>query len=83
MKKLVLLAASALAFIVFGDVPSDMRLSAQSDGNMVVNPTVYQALHWRCRVVADLVASVKAALPATTRLAVIPTVQRPPAAAWL
>ncbi len=47
MKKLVLLAASALAFIVFGDVPSDMRLSAQSDANTVVNPNVYQDLHWR------------------------------------
>ena len=34
-------------------------------------------------MVADLVADVKAALPAPTRLAVIPTVQRPPAACWL
>ena len=47
MKKLVLLAASALAFIVFGDVPSDLRLSAQSDANTVVNPNIYQDLHWR------------------------------------
>jgi hypothetical protein len=34
-------------------------------------------------VVADLVADVKAALPAPVKLAVIPTVQRPPAACWL
>jgi photosystem II stability/assembly factor-like uncharacterized protein len=47
MKKLVLPAAAALAFIVFGDAPSDMRLSAQSDANTVVNPNVYQDLHWR------------------------------------
>jgi hypothetical protein len=40
MKKLVLPAAAALAFIVFGDAPSDMRLSAQSDANTVVNPNV-------------------------------------------
>jgi hypothetical protein len=40
-------------------------------------------LHWRCRVVADLVAAVKAVLPAGTGLAVIPTVQRPSAACWL
>jgi hypothetical protein len=39
--------------------------------------------HWRGRVVADLVADVKAVLPAPTQLAVIPTVQRPPAACWL
>ncbi len=40
-------------------------------------------LHWRCRVVADLIAAVKAVLPAPTRLAVIPSVQRPAAAGWL
>jgi hypothetical protein len=40
-------------------------------------------LHWRCRLVADLVADVKAALPADTSLAVIPTVQKPSAACWL
>ena len=38
---------------------------------------------WRCRVVADLVADVKAVVPAPTQVAVIPTVQRPPAACWL
>jgi hypothetical protein len=50
---------------------------------VVGDPEFAAFLHWRCRVVADLVAAIKAALPATTRLAVIPTVQRPPAASWL
>lgn len=39
-------------------------------------------LNWRCRLVAALVAEVRAALPGETALAVIPTVQRPTAAAW-
>ncbi len=51
--------------------------------DVVSDPEFAAFLHWRCRVVSDLVAAVKAALPATTRLAVIPTVQRPPAACWL
>jgi len=51
--------------------------------DVVGDPEFAAFLHWRCRVVADLVAAVKAALPATTRLAVIPTVQRPPATCWL
>ena len=50
---------------------------------VVGDPEFAAFLHWRCRVVSDLVAAVRAALPATTRLAVIPTVQRPPAACWL
>jgi hypothetical protein len=51
--------------------------------DVVGDPEFAAFLHWRCRVVADLVAAVKAALPATTRLAVIPTVQRPLATCWL
>ncbi|HEX3646534.1 MAG TPA: hypothetical protein VHT95_13060 [Vicinamibacterales bacterium] len=47
MKKLVLLAASALALIVFGDAQSDPRLMAQSDANTVINPNLYQDLRWR------------------------------------
>jgi len=50
---------------------------------VVADPELAAFLHWRCRVVADLVADVKAALPAPVKLAVIPTVQRPPAACWL
>ena len=48
---------------------------------VVAEPELAAFLHWRCRVVADLVADVKAALPAPVKLAVIPTVQRPPAPA--
>jgi hypothetical protein len=40
-------------------------------------------LDWRCRLVADLVTDVKAALPAGTDLRVIPTVPRPSAACRL
>jgi len=50
---------------------------------VVSDPEFAAFLNWRCRVVADLVTDVKAVLPAPTRLAVIPTVQRPPAACWL
>jgi hypothetical protein len=39
-------------------------------------------LRWRCDVVANLVAEIKAALPKGARLGVIPSVQRPTAAAW-
>ena len=51
--------------------------------DVVSDPEFAAFLHWRCRVVADLVADVKAALPAPVKLAVIPTVQRPPALCWL
>jgi hypothetical protein len=50
---------------------------------IIGDPEWVAFLHWRCRLVADLVAGVKAALPAPTRVAVIPTVQRPSAAAWV
>jgi photosystem II stability/assembly factor-like uncharacterized protein len=47
MRKLLLLTATALAFIVFGDARSDTRAFAQSNANVVVNPNTYQDLHWR------------------------------------
>ncbi len=40
-------------------------------------------LSWRCRVVAELVAEIKAGLPKATELRVIPSVQRPTARAWI
>jgi photosystem II stability/assembly factor-like uncharacterized protein len=46
MRKL-LLTATALAFIVFGDARSDLRLIAQSNANAIVNPNTYQDLRWR------------------------------------
>jgi len=51
--------------------------------DIIGDPEWVAFLDWRCRLVADLVAEVKAALPTETRLAVIPTVQRPTAACWL
>jgi hypothetical protein len=39
-------------------------------------------LRWRCDVVAGLVAEIRAALPTGAKLGVIPSVQRPTAAAW-
>ena len=39
-------------------------------------------LRWRCDVVAGLVAEIRSALPAAIKLGVIPSVQRPTAAAW-
>jgi hypothetical protein len=50
--------------------------------DLVADPEWSAFLNWRCRLVADLVADVRAALPAETALAVIPTVQRPTAASW-
>ena len=63
-------------------VPEAMA-AAWWETEVVADPEWARFLHWRCRLVADLVASVKAALPADTRLAVIPTVQRPSAQCWL
>jgi photosystem II stability/assembly factor-like uncharacterized protein len=47
MKKLLLIAFAALAFIVFGDAPSATRALAQANANTVVNPNTYQDLRWR------------------------------------
>jgi hypothetical protein len=63
-------------------VPEAMA-AAWWETEVVADPEWARFLHWRCRLVADLVAAVKAVLPADTRLAVIPTVQRPSAACWL
>jgi hypothetical protein len=51
--------------------------------DVVADPEWAAFLHWRCQAVAELVAQVRAALPKDTQLAVIPTVQRPSAAAWM
>ena len=50
--------------------------------DLVADPEWAVFLSWRCQLTADLVAEVRAALPKETTLAVIPTVQSPPAAAW-
>jgi hypothetical protein len=63
-------------------VPEAMA-AAWWETEIVANPEWAKFLHWRCRLVADLVAAVKTVLPADTKLAVIPTVQRPSAHCWL
>ena len=63
-------------------VPEAMA-AAWWESEIVGDPEWARFLHWRCRLVAELVAAVKAVMPADTRLAVIPTVQRPSAACWL
>jgi hypothetical protein len=63
-------------------VPDAMAV-AWWQAEIASDPEWGKFLHWRCRLVADLVADVKAALPADTSLAVIPTVQKPSAACWL
>jgi hypothetical protein len=63
-------------------VPEAMA-AAWWESEIVADPEWARFLHWRCRLVADLVAAIKAVLPADTRLAVIPTVQRPSAFCWL
>ena len=50
--------------------------------DLVGDPEWAAFLSWRCQLVADLVSEVRAALPKETKLAVIPTVQRPTAASW-
>jgi hypothetical protein len=51
--------------------------------DLVTDPEWVGFLNWRCQVVSDLVARVREAVPRATELAVIPTVQRPTAAAWM
>lgn len=50
--------------------------------DLVSDPDWSKFLDWRCRCVAALVAEVRAAVPRETGLWVIPSVQRPTAAAW-
>jgi photosystem II stability/assembly factor-like uncharacterized protein len=47
MRKLLLLASTALALIAFDDARFDTRALAQSNANAIVNPNKYQDLRWR------------------------------------
>jgi hypothetical protein len=62
-------------------VPEAMA-AAWWETEIVSDPEWAKFLHWRCRLVADLVAAVRTEMQADTRLAVIPTVQRPSAQCW-
>ena len=47
MRKLLLLTATALTIMVFGDARSVTRAIAQSNANIIVNTNTYQDLRWR------------------------------------
>src|SRR5690606_6490533 len=64
-------------------VVPEATAAAWWEAEIAGEPEWARFLHWRCRLVADLVAAVKTALPADTSLAVIPSVQRPGALCWL
>lgn len=51
--------------------------------DLVLEPDWSAFLRWRCRVVADLVREVRAAVPKRTKVWVIPSVQRPTAKGWV
>ncbi len=81
--RLAALTRAALDRFFADDVAAPDDMAAQWwIADLVGDPEWSAFLHWRCRLVADLVADVRAALPAETALAVIPTVQRPTAASW-
>lgn len=63
--------------VVAGDM-ADQWLIA----DLVFDAELTAFLRWRCRVVTTLVAEIRAAMPAGSKLAVIPSVQRPSARAW-
>jgi hypothetical protein len=62
---------------------SPERAAAMLLADVALHPDWTAFLRWRCTVVADLVRRVRATLPRETELWVIPSVQRPTAAAWL
>lgn len=51
--------------------------------DVIGDPDWAAFLNWRCRIVTELVAEVRDAMPADVWLGVIPTVQRPTAATWV
>jgi len=65
------------------DVAPGQRAAEWLAADLVTDGELRAYLHWRCRVVADLVAEIRAQLPRPTELRVIPSVQRPTAKAWI
>ena len=63
--------------------PDDATAAEWWLADVVCEPDLAAFLHWRCQLVTGLVAEVRAVLPENVWLGVIPTVQRPNAAAWL
>ncbi|MBW2472061.1 MAG: hypothetical protein JRE18_08290, partial [Deltaproteobacteria bacterium] len=65
------------------DVAVGERAAEWVQADLVGDGELRAFLDWRCRCVADLVAEMRAALPAATALRVIPSVQRPTARCWI
>jgi hypothetical protein len=81
------LAAQAAAWID-GWLRSDLGIDEAMAkewllGDLVADPEWAAFLHWRCRLVADLVREVRDAVPRATEVRVIPSVRRPTAGAWI
>lgn len=62
-------------------VPEDMA-QAWTAADLVLDPELGAFLRWRCQLVTGLIAAIRAALPPRVGLSIIPSVQRPSAAAW-
>ena len=65
------------------DIAPRERAADWVQADLVTDPDLQPYLRWRCSTVADLVAEIKAGLPAATELRVIPSVQRPTAKGWI
>jgi len=65
------------------DVQVGERAAEWVAADLVTDSELGAYLRWRCRVVAELVAEIRAHLPKATELRVIPSVQRPTARGWL
>lgn len=65
------------------DVAPGERAAEWLQADLVTDSELVAYLHWRCRLVADLVGEIRAALPRPTELRVIPSVQRPTAKSWI
>jgi hypothetical protein len=62
-------------------VPEDMA-QAWLAGDLALDPELGAFIRWRCQLVTGLVAAIRAALAPRLQLSIVPTVQRPTAAAW-
>jgi hypothetical protein len=65
------------------DIAPGPRAAEWLQADLINDAELQAYLRWRCRVVADLVAEMRAAMPKATALHVIPSVQRPTAKCWI
>jgi hypothetical protein len=65
------------------DVDGGERAADWFQADLVGDGELQAYLQWRCRCVADLVAEIKATMPKSTELRIIPSVQRPSAKCWI